>query len=89
MPHLIWNAAVLTRLGTPPPLSGGEKPNCSLSGRAAIHEAMQIMTGRPGIGRPVEQMDLEFRDRLIGFDDSRYIVLHRLGSGPIELALAA
>lgn len=37
-----------------------------------------MVAEHPEAGRPVERMDPEFREWLIGFGDSGYVVLYRL-----------
>jgi plasmid stabilization system protein ParE len=38
---------------------------------------MTILADQPGVGRPVEDMDPEFREWLIPFGDSGYVSLYR------------
>ena len=43
----------------------------------AIREGMKVIIKQPGIGRPVEDMEPEFREWLIDFGESGYVVLYR------------
>lgn len=38
---------------------------------------MKIIAQQPEIGRPADEMEPEFRERLIHFGDSGYIALYR------------
>ena len=38
---------------------------------------MKVLALQPGIGRPVEDMEPQYREWLINFGDSGYIVLYR------------
>jgi plasmid stabilization system protein ParE len=42
----------------------------------AIRAAVKILERHPEIGRPVEEMQPEFREWLISFGDSGYVVLY-------------
>jgi len=43
----------------------------------AITKAVQLLGQHPQIGRPAEEMDIEYRELLIDFGDSGYIALYR------------
>ena len=43
----------------------------------AIREGVKVLALQPGIGRPVEDMEPEFREWLIDFGDSGYVALYR------------
>ena len=43
----------------------------------AIREGVKILANQPEIGRPVEEMEPEYREWLIDFGDSGYIALYR------------
>lgn len=44
---------------------------------AAITKAVQLLGQHPQIGRPAEEMDIEYRELLIDFGDSGYVALYR------------
>jgi plasmid stabilization system protein ParE len=43
----------------------------------AIRDGIRVLVHQPGVGRPVEHMDPEFREWMIDFGDSGYVVLYR------------
>jgi len=43
----------------------------------AITRAVQLLGQQPQIGRPAEEMDIEYRELLIDFGDSGYVALYR------------
>jgi len=43
----------------------------------AITKAIQLLGQHPQIGRPAEEMDIEYRELPIDFGDSGYIALYR------------
>lgn len=49
---------------------------------------MKVITKQPGIGRPAEDMDPEFREWLIDFGNSGYVVqYHYDGESSVVLAV--
>lgn len=46
----------------------------------AIRSGVAILGKQPMIGRPVDGMDPDYRERLIDFGDSGYVVLYRVES---------
>ena len=43
----------------------------------AIRQSVKVLSLQPGMGRPVEGMDNEFRDWIIDFGDSGYVARYR------------
>ena len=43
----------------------------------AIRESVKVLARQPGIGRPVEDMEPEYREWIIDFGDSGYVALYR------------
>ncbi|MBN8507473.1 MAG: type II toxin-antitoxin system RelE/ParE family toxin [Burkholderiales bacterium] len=54
----------------------------------AIRQGVKILAQQPGIGRPAEHMEPEFREWLVDFGDSGYVALYRYdGSTAVLLAV--
>lgn len=53
--------------------------NPAVAKRAAltIIKAIQVLGQYPKVGRPAEEMDIEYRELLIDFGDSGYVALYR------------
>ena len=77
MPRLIW---------TPPALLGIQRSyrfltenNKDAASRAvkAIRTGARLVSQHPEIGRPAEEMDPEYREWLVDFGDSGYVLLYR------------
>ena len=65
-----------------------KNPDAASRAVKAIRDAMKIIALQPGIGRPAEEMDPEYREWLIDFGDSGYVALYRLdGDTAIVLAV--
>ena len=51
----------------------------------AIMKAVQLLGQQPQIGRPVEEMQDEFREWLIDFGDSGYVALYRFDGDVVTI----
>jgi plasmid stabilization system protein ParE len=88
MPHLIWSPAALLDLQRLYRFLSGKNVDVAKRAVRSIREGMNVITKQPGIGRPVEDMEPEFREWLIDFGDSGYVVLYRYdGENAVILAV--
>jgi plasmid stabilization system protein ParE len=88
MPRLIWTPAALLDLQRLYRLLAEKNVGAAKRGVQAIREGMTVITKQPGIGRPVEDMEPEFREWLIDFGESGYVVLYRYaGENAVVLAV--
>ena len=85
MPRLIW---------TPPALADVQRlyrflalKDADAAQRAvkAIRAGVKILAHQPRIGRPVDDMEPEFREWLINFGNSGYVALYRFDRETIAL----
>lgn len=77
MPRLIWTPAALLDLQRLYRFLAEKNVSAAKRGVRAIREGMKVIIKQPGIGRPVEDMEPEFREWLIDFGESGYVVLYR------------
>jgi plasmid stabilization system protein ParE len=77
MPRLIWTPAALLDLQRLYRFLAEKNVDAAKRGVQAIRVGMKVITKQPGIGRPVEDMEPEFREWLIDFGESGYVVLYR------------
>jgi plasmid stabilization system protein ParE len=88
MPRLIWSPRAL---GDVARLHGFLKPKSrEAASRAvkAIRENVKVLAAHPEIGRPVDDMEPEFRDWLIEFGDGGYVArYHYDGRDVVVLAV--
>ena len=88
MPRLIWSPAALRDVQR---LHGFLSEKNTLAAQRAvrrIREGMRIIATQPGVGRPIPDMDPEFRERVISFGEGGYVVLYRLdGETAVILAV--
>ena len=77
MPQLIWSPAALRDVDRLYRFLADKNPDAARRAAKSIREAMQILCDQPGIGRPIADMEPEFREWLIPFGDSGYVSLYR------------
>ncbi len=88
MPRLIWSPAALRDVQRLHRFLAEKNPDAASRAVKAIRDAMKIIALQPGIGRPAEEMDPEYREWLMDFGDSGYVALYRLdGDTAIVLAV--
>lgn len=78
MPQLIWSPQALVDVQC---LYRSLAPkNLDAARRAvnAIRQGVKVLILQPGVGRPIEDMDDEFRDWIIDFGDSGYVARYRM-----------
>jgi plasmid stabilization system protein ParE len=54
-----------------------KNPDAARRAIKAIRQGVQVLAKQPGIGRPAEEMPIEYREWIIDFGDSGYVVLYR------------
>lgn len=85
MPRLIWTPNALADVGR---LHAWLKPkDADAASRpvAAIRAGVKILAQSPRVGRPVEDMDPEYREKLIEFGNSGYVALYRLDGDAVAI----
>ena len=88
MSHLIWSPAALRDVERLYRFLADKNPDAARRAVKSIREALQILRDQPGVGRPVEDMEPEFREWLITFGDSGYVSLYRFdGETAVILAV--
>ncbi|WP_337995236.1 type II toxin-antitoxin system RelE/ParE family toxin [Burkholderia sp. FERM BP-3421] len=51
----------------------------------AIRAGVDVLIDQPRLGRPVDDLDVEFREWLIDFGDSGYVVLYRVDEAGVVI----
>ena len=88
MPRLIWSPAALRDVHRLYRFLAGKNPAAATRAVRVIREGAKIIADHPASGRPIEDMDPAFREWIIGFGDSGYVVLYRLhGDTAVILAV--
>lgn len=55
-----------------------KSPEAAKRAVQAIRQGVKVLEKQPGVGRPIEDMDDEFRDWIIDFGDSGYVARYRV-----------
>lgn len=88
MPRLIWSLPALRDVQRLYRFLAEKSPDAATRAVNAIRGQMKVLAYQPGIGRPADGMEPEFREWLIDFGDSGYVVLYRYdGNTAIILAV--
>ncbi len=88
MPQLIWSPAALRDVERLHRFLADKNPVAARGAVKAIRQGMKILEVQPAAGRPIPEMDPEFREWFINFGGSGYIALYRFdGSKAIVLAV--
>ena len=76
MPRLIWSPAALQDVVRISRFLAEQSPHVASRAVKALRAGVAVIEQHPEIGRPAEEMEPEFREWLIDFGDSGYIVLY-------------
>jgi plasmid stabilization system protein ParE len=80
MPQLIWSPQALLDVQRLFRFLAPKNQDASKRAVMAIRQGIKVLTLQPHMGRPVENMDDEFRDWIIDFGDSGYVARYRLNA---------
>ncbi|MDP1527478.1 MAG: type II toxin-antitoxin system RelE/ParE family toxin [Rhodocyclaceae bacterium] len=85
MSHLIWSPSALLDVQRLYHFLAPKNPDAAKRAVKAIRQGVNVLEQQPGIGRPVEDMDEEFRDWIIDFGDSGYVARYRVGQNSVTV----
>jgi plasmid stabilization system protein ParE len=85
VPRLIWTPNALDNVDRLHRWLVSKDADAASRAVAAIREGVRILAKSPHIGRPAEDMDPEYREKLIGFGNSGYVILYRLDGETVAL----
>jgi len=77
MPRVIWAPSALLDVQRLYRFLATKNIEAAKQAAKAIRAGMRIIAEQPGIGRPVDEMEPEYREWLIDFGGSGYIALYR------------
>ena len=77
MPQLIWSPQALLDVQRLYRFLAPKNQDAAKRAVTAIRQSVKVLSLQPGMGRPVEGMDNEFRDWIIDFGDSGYVARYR------------
>lgn len=76
MPRLIWSPAALRDVQRLHRFLAEKNADAAKRAVKSIRAGVKILAHQSGMGRPVDDMDPEFREWMIDFGDSGYIALY-------------
>ncbi|MDO8252066.1 MAG: type II toxin-antitoxin system RelE/ParE family toxin [Rhodoferax sp.] len=76
MPRLIWSPPALLDVQRLYRFLAEKNIDAAKRAVKAIREGVKVIAQQPGIGRPVPDMEPQYREWLIDFGDSGYIALY-------------
>ncbi|MEQ1590939.1 MAG: type II toxin-antitoxin system RelE/ParE family toxin [Thiobacillaceae bacterium] len=77
MPRLIWSPSALLDVRHVYRFLAAKNIDAAKRAVKAIREGVRVIAQQPGIGRPAEEMEPEYREWPIDFGDSGYVALYR------------
>ena len=78
MQQLIWSPQALLDVQRLYRFLAPKNQDAAKRAVSAIRNGVNVLSLRPAMGRPVPDMDDEFRDWIIDFGDSGYVARYRL-----------
>lgn len=78
MPRLIWSPPALRDVQRLYHFLASQSTDAAQKAVKTIREGVKVLALQPGMGRPAEEMTPEFREWLIDFGHSGYVILYRL-----------
>ena len=85
MSRLIWSPSALLDVQRLYRFLAPKNSEAAKRAVQAIRQGVKILEQQPGLGRPVEDMDDEFRDWIIDFSDSGYVARYRVDQQSITI----
>ena len=77
MPRLIWSPSALRDVQRLYRFLASKNADAARRAVKAIREGVKILGAQPGMGRPAQDMEPEYREWMIDFGDSGYVALYR------------
>jgi plasmid stabilization system protein ParE len=85
MSRLIWSPSALLDVQRLYRFLAHKNSEAANRAVQAIRQGVKVLEQQPGLGRPVEDMDDEFRDWIIDFGDSGYVARYRVDQQSITI----
>ena len=79
MSRLIWSPAALLDVKRLYDFLKAKDLDAAKRAAKAIRQGVKVLENQSRVGRPVDDMEDEFRDWIIDFGDSGYVVRYRIG----------
>jgi plasmid stabilization system protein ParE len=80
MPRVIWSEAALLDVQRLYRFLAPKNLDAAKRAVKAVRKGLNVLQLQPAIGRPIDDMPTEFREWIIDFGDSGYVVRYRIES---------
>ena len=85
MPRLIWSPQALLDVHRLHRFLAIKNTDAAQRAVQALRQGVRVLGQQPGIGRPIEDMPVEFREWVIDFGDSGYVARYRVDAEAIVI----
>ena len=85
MSRLIWAPAALLDVQRLYRFLAPKNMDAAKRAVTAMRQGVRVLGQQPGIGRPIDEMPDEFREWIIDFGESGYVVRYRLVSNGVTI----
>lgn len=85
MSRLIWAPPALHDVQRLYRFLAAKNPDAAKRAVTAIRLGVKLLGQQPGVGRPVEDMPVEFREWIIDFGDCGYVARYRIAPDAITI----
>ena len=85
MPRLIWTPAALLDVQRLYRFLASSNPAAARRAVKALRTGVEVLSQQPGVGRPIDDMDEHFREWLVDFGASGYVVRYRIDADAVAL----
>jgi len=85
MPPLIWSQLALLDVQRLYRFLAVKNRDAARRAIKTLRQGVQVLGDQPAIGRPLEDLPEEFRDWLIDFGDSGYVLRYRIAADVVTI----
>ena len=85
MPQLIWSPQALSDVQRLYRFLASKNLDAAKRAVKAIRQGVSVLGHQPGVGRPMEDMEPQYREWLVEFGDSGYVLLYRLAADDVVI----
>ena len=85
MTPLIWTPAALRDVVRLQAFLAPKNREAARRAASAIRQGVRSLRAHPEVGRPVDEMPPEFRERFVRFGNGGYVVLYRYDGGQVAI----
>jgi plasmid stabilization system protein ParE len=85
MPHLEWSGSALVDVNRLAGFLRPKNPDAAKRAVLAIQEGARLLENFPNAGRPLENMDGQFRELSVGFGASGYFIYYSVSENAVTI----